>query len=344
MTGVATSTMPWAQPGIETLADGVHRVPLPLPMDALTAVNVYVVEGDRGLTLIDGGWSIPAAVEELERALATLGYRPGDVEQFLVTHAHRDHYTLAAAWKRRWGATVRVGGGERDYLAAMRSDATGGYLQVRLLAEAGAAWLVPEWLVWLDAQPRASDVWLDPDAWLSGGETFEVGRRTLIAVATPGHTHGHTVFVDPGDGLLFSGDHVLPTITPSVGFQPVHQPLSLKDYLGSLRLLVDSGPDLRLLPAHGPANATSHARVTELLAHHDVRLGEIATTVTAEGVTAADVARRLRWTRRGLELSALEPHNQALAVMECLQHLELLEHEGRVASRVQAGVRRWQPA
>src|ERR1700722_7150320 len=43
------------------VAEGIHRIPLPLPMDALRAVNVYVIETGSGLTLIDGGWGISEA-------------------------------------------------------------------------------------------------------------------------------------------------------------------------------------------------------------------------------------------------------------------------------------------
>ena len=46
-----------------------------------------------------------------------------------------------------------------------------------------------------------------------------MGARVLEAVATPGHTKGHLVFHDLDAGLLFSGDHVLPTISPSIGFE-----------------------------------------------------------------------------------------------------------------------------
>jgi len=51
----------WTVEGAWQVADGVHRIPLPLPSDALQAVNVYVIEGADGLTLIDGGWAVPAA-------------------------------------------------------------------------------------------------------------------------------------------------------------------------------------------------------------------------------------------------------------------------------------------
>ena len=36
----------WTEPGAWPVATGVHRIPLPLPMDGLRAVNVYVLEGD----------------------------------------------------------------------------------------------------------------------------------------------------------------------------------------------------------------------------------------------------------------------------------------------------------
>ena len=66
----------------------------------------------------------------------------------------------------------------------------------------------------------------------------------------PGHTAGHFVFADLDAGLLFAGDHVLPTITPSVGFELVYADDPLRDFLGSLER-VRRLPDLRLLPAHG---------------------------------------------------------------------------------------------
>ena len=61
---------------------------------------------------------------------------------------------------------------------------------------------------------------------LAVGSTSEAAE-TLDAIATPGHTQGHYVFADTEHGLLYAGDHVLPSITPSVGFEPrwVDQPL-----------------------------------------------------------------------------------------------------------------------
>src|SRR3954447_6864087 len=85
----------WTEPGAHPVAPGVHRLPLPLPMDGLRAVNVYVLETPDGLTLVDGGWAIPEARAVFLDGLRQLGASLGDIRRFLVTHMHRDHYTQA---------------------------------------------------------------------------------------------------------------------------------------------------------------------------------------------------------------------------------------------------------
>ena len=42
----------WTAEGAWRVAEGIHRIPLPLPMDGLRAINVYVIETPDGLTLI----------------------------------------------------------------------------------------------------------------------------------------------------------------------------------------------------------------------------------------------------------------------------------------------------
>jgi glyoxylase-like metal-dependent hydrolase (beta-lactamase superfamily II) len=150
------------------------------------------------------------------------------------------------------------------------------------------------------------------------------------AISTPGHTQGHYVFADKSAGLLFAGDHVLPTITPSVGFEPrwVEQPLL--DFMNSLVKVRDL-PDLMLLPAHGPVAPSSHARVDELLEHHRVRLDQCRAAVAAGAVTAWDVAGELGWTRHERHRDELGPFDAVLAAFETLAHLDLLTLRGDLA-------------
>ena len=46
----------WTAEGAWEVTEGIYRIPLPLPMDGLKAINVYVIQTDDGLTLIDGGY------------------------------------------------------------------------------------------------------------------------------------------------------------------------------------------------------------------------------------------------------------------------------------------------
>ena len=48
------------------------------------------------------------------------------------------------------------------------------------------------------APPEREDLWEKPDEWLKDQVTIKLGGRELRAVATPGHTQGHTVFADLG--------------------------------------------------------------------------------------------------------------------------------------------------
>ena len=317
------STADWTDPGLFTVAPGVHRVPLPLPTDGLRAVNVYVVEDGDGLVLIDSGWALAESRQALAAALATLGCGLGDVRHFLVTHVHRDHYTQAVELRRIFGSKVSLGAGEQEAIRVLLAGGRRPFEpQLRQLRASGAG-VVLERLRALGAAPRGRPSWEAPDDWLAPHTEIE------LSSPTPGHTQGHVVFTDQGNGLLFAGDHVLPHITPSIGFEPVSARLPLGDFLDSLRV-VRALPDMRLLPAHGPVTASAHTRVDELLAHHADRLSRCAEAVAAGAGTAYQVACALRWTRRGRHLEELDPLNQMLAVTETRAHLELLAARGRL--------------
>lgn len=328
----------WTEPGAWLVAPGVHRIPLPLPTDGLRAVNVYAIEADDGLTLIDGGWAIEVARDLLESSLAAIGHKVADIRRFLVTHVHRDHYTQAVTVRRDVGSHVSLGLGDKPSLDLLHAgDQDAGDPHVRALVAAGAHDLAAEW----DAFSRDStpdlDLWAYPDTWLEQDQQIEIGGRVIDAVATPGHTQGHFVFTDPAAGLLFAGDHVLPTITPSIGFEAVMADQPLGDFLGSLTK-VRGLPDRTLLPAHGPVAPSAHTRIDQLLDHHAHRLDLCLAAVGDSRRTAHEVAGRLPWTRHEHELVDLDVFNAALATLETRAHLELLVARGDLVRAEADGV------
>ena len=330
----------WTEPGVESLGDGLYRIPLPLPGDALKAVNVYAIAGEDGVDLIDAGMALAQARERLTEALGQIGYGLGDIRNFFITHIHQDHYTLAVELRTTLRGKISLGEGERINMQAIRDVAAGrseiGFIE--MLYGMGAAELAEQVRSFMAprlANPQPRLQWSDPDGWLADGAMLDLRSRTLRAIHTPGHTRGHVVFHDEAAGMLFAGDHVLPRITPSVGFEAVMGELPLGDYLRSLRLMLDL-PDMRLLPAHGPVTDTTHARVHALLAHHEDRLNACLDRVQAGAHTAYEVALALPWTRRARRFSELDPFNQMLATLEIGVHLDLLVAQGRL-TRTAAG-------
>ena len=112
----------WTEPGAFEVAPGVHRLPLPLPMDGLRAVNVYVIETDDGLVLVDGGWAIPESRKVFDAACGSSATRVRDIRRFLVTHMHRDHYTQASVvGPRGRRATSSLGLGDKATMDLMHA-------------------------------------------------------------------------------------------------------------------------------------------------------------------------------------------------------------------------------
>lgn len=322
----------WTEPGVYEVSPGVHRMPLPLPMDALRAVNVYITETDQGLVLIDGGWAIPQAQELFISGLKELGYTQRDIQRFLVTHVHRDHYTQAYVVGQETGADVSLGIGDKASLDVMHSDTLTQDPNVDRLLQAGADEVAEAWRKLFEGHVRPStDDYGYPSTWLDSDFTIDLGTRQLAAVSTPGHTQGHYVFADIQAGVLFAGDHVLPTITPSIGFEPAWVEQPLKDFLESL-VKVRALPDMALLPAHGPVAVSSHDRVDELLAHHEERLQQCVEAVAQGASTAWEAAALIPWTRRNRTRDELGPFDQVMAAFETLAHLNLLVLQGRLSS------------
>ncbi|MDN4163269.1 MBL fold metallo-hydrolase [Nocardioides abyssi] len=326
----------WTAEGAWQVSDGIFRIPLPLPMDGLKAINVYVLLADDGLTLVDGGWAIPQARELLDRSLRGIGAGFGDIRRFLVTHVHRDHYTLARVLGTELGVDVALGLADRPALELMQDAASMTENPfAAALRTAGAAELAEEWnspgQEGDDDQLPDPTHWAFADTWLDGDTSLTVGARTVDAVHTPGHTPGHYVYADRAAGLLFAGDHVLPTITPSIGFTMPMDDQPLGDFMASLTK-VRSLPDLTILPAHGPVAPSSHARVDELLAHHETRLADSLAALASGPLTAHQVAGHLGWTRHEHPYDTLDVFSRGMAAMETKAHLELLVARG-VAAR-----------
>ncbi len=311
----------------EHIGERVVRLPLPLPLADLPLVNCYAILGDNSVTLVDPGWKSKATDDTLQAHLANLHAKPTDVQRILVTHAHWDHYTQALDWRERYGTTVLLGRAEGASIDRLDLSRGSFPQQVELLRHAGAPDLA-ETIDRLELADHERDMpFGPPDHWLDHGERIDCDGPRVTAIATPGHTRGHFAF--QLDDLLFTGDHILPRITPSLAFEQAPERLPLGSYLSSLRGHLHR-PDQRMLPAHGPVSPSVRARAGELLDHHDRRLAQTRDLVSSGASTAFAVARAMRWTRHQRTLDQLGSVHAMTAVLEVRAHLELLVDRGEL--------------
>jgi len=148
-------------------------------------------------------------------------------------------------------------------------------------------------------------------------------------VHTPGHTPGHLCFVDERSRRLFSGDHVLPRITPNISVQRGAPPDPLGDYLDSLARTRDLDVD-EVLPAHEWRFRGLPGRIDAITAHHERRLAELLDAIRrGPGSTPWQLAGELTWSRPWDQYNG---QMRIFAVTETAAHTHLLERRGLVTA------------
>lgn len=311
---------------------GVHQLKVPIPNNPVGYVLPYLFEIAGGYAIIDPGWNAEESFESLRSQLAELGVSPADLRQIIVTHVHPDHYGMAGRLRELSGAEVLVH--EQDMeIAEWRARygpevIDGWFRRHGVPAAAGVA-------SWMRAGRPAGFDGVVPDRRMRDGEALKLGRLELRVIWTPGHSPGHACFYAEDQQLLFTGDHVLPTISPNVSLWPGSEGDPLGDYIRSLQRL--RGLRVRkVLPAHEYSFDDLEKRLDELEHHHDGRLQEMIDAVAAGANTAYDIARRIRWTIGHFD--SFDPGTRRAAVSETLAHLRFLVGEGRLRSSERNGV------
>jgi glyoxylase-like metal-dependent hydrolase (beta-lactamase superfamily II) len=317
---------------------GVTRVPVPVGVNSIESVNVYVLaDGDR-VTLVDCGVWRPdgdAGVRALEAGLGRAGYALRDVSRVVVTHAHIDHYGLAGRILELTGAELWMHAMTDLDTEKYRHPETARARREDTYADHGVeaaeieriADTLGRWLPYLHSVVEASTR-------LRGGERFRVGDREIEVLHTPGHSYGHVCLWSPEDRLLFSGDHLLPGVTPPVTFERGFDADPLRSYLGSLELIAGCDPAL-VLPGHGRPFGEA-ARRAEAIRRNKLRRAEAIRAMIEESpCTVREIADRL-------VARAVLSFQRNMALSETLAHIAYLRWSGQVERRIRPdGVYEW---
>ncbi|MFE7315603.1 MBL fold metallo-hydrolase [Streptomyces sp. NPDC057555] len=324
---------------------GVWSIAVPIPDNPLGHTLVHLLETDRGPVLIDTGWDDPDSWDTLTAGITACGFAPADIHGVVITHHHPDHHGLSATVRETSGAWIALHAADTALVRRTREAVPGQWLDylVAKLTAAGAPeqHLAPVRAARRGRTPPGRQPAL-PDRDIAPGELLDLPGRRIRAIWTPGHTPGHVCLhleethpvADgrPGFGRLFSGDHLLPGITPHIGLyeDPDEEAPALLDrgdplgdYLDSLARIARLAP-AEVLPAHQYAFPDAAARVRELLAHHEERLADLR-ALLHEPLTAWQLATSMRWNRPWEQI----PHaSRTIAVSEAEAHLRHLVKRG----------------
>lgn len=307
------------------VAPGVLWVRMPLPF-LLDHVNLYLIEDGPGWALLDTGIG-DDRTRELWTALTAgpLAGRP--LTRLILTHFHPDHLGLAG-WLARPGLPVHMS--RTEFLAAQNirfnTDAIGSPAHRAFYTGRGLPEDATDALLSRGHNYLRMTTGLPPTfTRLVAGETLALGGRTFEVLTGGGHSQEQAMLLCREDKLFFPADQVLARITPNISvfpWEPDEDPLG--EFQRSLRDLAARVPDdVLVLPAHNLPFRGLHARLADLLAHHETRLAALVAACADGPRTEAELIPAL--FRR-----QLDAHQMGFAMGETVAHVNRLVRSGQL--------------
>ena len=292
----------------------------------------YVVEGEQ-LTVVDPGCH--GSVQHLEEGLAHIGYSMNAVDRIVVTHGHMDHDGNCLAVVQKSGARLWA---HEIYGSLLHADRWEREMEWRRDISGFEAFENTEVVGRIKEHHHRSQH-LSVDMTVTDGFTAD----GLTFYHTPGHSPDELCI--QFDQFMFSGDHVLPQISPhpSVSrsydsfratlpesYRSSNEIYGLKALLRSLKRVAEMGGDMDVLPAHrayhrSKFNLIGLERAGEIVDHHRQRCHDLI-DILRRGPADLPSLTRDHFSHRELEDS-----NFFLALTEVMSHVELLQETGDVS-------------
>lgn len=343
-TSHAGLTYPWgdAAPGAgETIriADGISWARLPMP-GSLGHINSWLLDdtdaAGEGVAVVDTGICLTIC-SDAWKALYAGALADKRITRVFGTHLHPDHIGLAGWIAKKQGVKLWMTRGEMLTARTIVADTSEATPEEALVQSRAAGWdeeaierqKAEGWGrfgMMVFPLPRSY-------ARIKDGDVLDMGAHRWRVVTGSGHSPEHACLWNEREGVLVSGDQVLPRISSNVSVnitEPDADPLG--EWLASIdKLLATIPSDVIVCPAHGEPFKGLHVRLMALRDEHRMRLYNLAEAAAKAPLRAVD-SFPLLFNR------PIGSHNQGLATGEAFAHLKRLEVEGRVKREDRDGV------
>ncbi|OAM79058.1 MBL fold metallo-hydrolase [Devosia elaeis] len=245
---------------------GMRRIILPMRSDnpALQHVNAWL--GNERV-LFDTGKDDP----ETRRVWDKLDWAQG-LTAIYCTHAHADHMGLAHHFEKAYQVSIHISGAEmkRAQAAFARTPSDAALLREGFLLKMGADRPGAS-----PSRPLGGRAAIPPAFYgaLREDARIGVGDREWLVRLGGGHSVAPALFFDEKNGLLITGDQILPEMTPYVGVAmdaPDADPLGRM--LNFLKSWTGVDASIIALPGHGAPFSNVGDRVAGHLASYERRL------------------------------------------------------------------------
>lgn len=306
----------------------VHVIKVPAPKE-VGKVNCILLNAEKPV-LIDPGPNTQEAFDAVIDGLKRHNVEIEDVEKILITHPHSDHFGNSQRIKQISGADICMHEDAAEIAENFREYKN---RQIEFFSDYLTRMGAPKNEIGdaLDqGLPNTYNTDLEVDDRLIDGDRIDLGSTDIECVKVEGHAKGSMCFKLKEKKMVFTGDFILPDITPNPmlmlpdkGSQP---PSSLELYLSSLKSFDADG--LEGYGGHEGVIEDIDKRVEEIVSHHQER---------KEGMFAELEDEKTAFQLMEKFFGELPEDQYYLGMAEVIAHLRLLENEERVERKEKDG-------
>jgi glyoxylase-like metal-dependent hydrolase (beta-lactamase superfamily II) len=310
-------------PRADQILPGLWRLRLPIvAWPGVPHVNAFAIAAGSGVVLVDTGLAEPGGLGRLEQALDQAGLRLEHVRLLVCTHAHSDHYGLAAPIMEASGCELWMHPRHEHMTRAAKDPERAFERRIEVARQSG----VPEQAL-REYQSARKERGMGivkivmPQRDLVPGVTVNTDLGAWDVYETPGHAPSHVVLHQAERRLLISGDHLLGRVSLYYDYGWTPDPagefldsLEVVDGLDAGLCLAGHGRPFRDVRGHIEANRRTVAE----------RLGRVRAAIDGRRLTPFEIVPAL------IGEEELTPMTVNWGLSETLSYLRHLERLGEV--------------